>query len=121
MIDQGLRKVSPDGKEYWAYGGDFGDDPNDGNYCINGILLPDRKPNPSLYEVKKVYQNLSVHPIDLSHGVIEIQNKFIFLSTESLNLDWELTENGNLIQKGDFKCPMINPNSQLMVKIPLKN
>ena len=120
MIDQGLRKVSPDGKEYWAYGGDFGDDPNDGNYCINGILLPDRKPNPSLYEVKKVYQNLSVHPIDLSHGVIEIQNKFIFLSTESLNLDWELTENGNLIQKGDFKCPMINPNSQLMVKIPFQ-
>ena len=120
MIDQGLRKNSPDGKEFWAYGGDFGDDPNDGNFCINGILLPDRTPNPSLYEVKKVYQNLSVHPIDLSHGKIEIRNKFVFISTESLNLGWELTENGNLIQNGILKCPIINPNSQLTVKIPFQ-
>jgi beta-galactosidase len=120
MIDQGLRKISSDGKEYWAYGGDFGDVPNDGNFCINGILMPDRKPNPSLYEVRKVYQNISVHPINLLEGIIEIQNKFAFLSTEFLNLFWELTENGNLIQNGNFKCPKVNPDSRLTAKIPFQ-
>ena len=120
MIDQGLRKVTPNGKEYWAYGGDFGDNPNDGNYCINGILMPDRNPNPSLYEVKKVYQNISVHPINLPKGIIEIQNKFVFQSTEILNLSWELLENGNVVQSGTFKCPLISPGNQLTTKIPIQ-
>jgi len=120
MVDQGLRKKASNGKEYWAYGGDFGDEPNDGNFCINGIIMPDRKPNPSLYEVKKVYQNISTHAIDLFKGFVEVQNKFSFLSTELLNLSWELTENGNIVQNGTFKCPNIRPNSKLSVEIPYK-
>jgi beta-galactosidase len=73
-VDQGLRKSAkrtPDGAEsadYWAYGGDFGDQPTDGNFCCNGIVQPDRKPNPSLYEVKKVYQYIKVHPVDATAG-----------------------------------------------------
>ncbi len=121
MIDQGLRKKSIDGKEYWAYGGDFGDIPNDGNFCINGILMPDRTPNPSLYEVRKVYQNITVRPINLLDGFVEIQNKFVFESTENLDLTWELAENGNVIQRGTFKCPSISPGNRLKTKIPIQN
>ena len=54
--------------KYFAYGGDFGDQPNDGNFCINGLIQPDRRPNPHLYEVRKVYQSIKVTPVDLVRG-----------------------------------------------------
>jgi len=76
-VDQGLRKKTDDGKEYWAYGGDFGDDPNDGNFCINGLVFPDRKIPPKLWEVKKVYQSVGVEEEDLSQSQIRIQ-KILF-------------------------------------------
>ncbi|MHA1232068.1 MAG: glycoside hydrolase family 2 TIM barrel-domain containing protein, partial [Candidatus Helarchaeota archaeon] len=119
-IDQGLRKRSEDGKEYWAYGGDFGDKPNDKNFCINGILLPDRKPNPALFEVKKVYQNIKVLPIDLINGEIEILNKYYFISLNFVNLHWELTENGKIIQDGLIESLDIDPRQKKSIKIPFK-
>lgn len=60
---------------YWAYGGDFGDKPNSGMFCMNGILLPDHSPKPVFYEVKKVYQNVSVAPLDMKQGKVEVFNK----------------------------------------------
>ena len=75
-VDQGLRKTTEDGKEYWAYGGDFGDDPNDGNFCINGLVFPDRQIPPKLWEVKKVYQSVDIMEEDLSQGKIRIRNKY---------------------------------------------
>ena len=59
--DLAIFKEMPNGSgQYLAYGGDFGDFPNDGNFCCDGLVRPDRRPNPSLYEVRKVYQNVKI-------------------------------------------------------------
>ena len=118
FIDQGFKKTAKDGKEFWAYGGDFGDKPNDRNYCINGIVLPDRAPNPALYEVKKVYQNIKVIPVDLIKGKVKIFNKYSFTSTDPLEVRWELTANGRNIQEGKMGRFNIKPNDSKDVLIP---
>jgi len=120
FIDQGIRKKTDKSEEYWAYGGDYGDEPNDGNFCINGIVMPDRKPNPALHEVKKVYQNIKVHPIDLVKGIFKIQNKYSFKDLSFVNLTWILTENGVKIQDGDFETVNIPPREYLDIKIPFQ-
>jgi len=119
FIDQGLRKTTEDGKEFWAYGGDFGDTPNDRNFCINGIVMPDRTPNPALYEVKKVYQNIKVIPVNLIDGKINIYNKFDFRSTDFLEVNWEITANGQKIQVGSISELNINPHDMKEVLIPI--
>ncbi|MFL9709098.1 glycoside hydrolase family 2 TIM barrel-domain containing protein, partial [Aeromonas veronii] len=55
-VDQGLDKLTDDGRHFWAYGGDFGDTPNDRQFCCNGLLFPDRTPHPSLFEAKRAQQ-----------------------------------------------------------------
>jgi len=120
FIDQGLRKVSENGAEFWAYGGDFGDEPNDSNFCINGIVLPDRKPNPALFEVKKVYQNIKVYPVNLLEGRILIHNKFDFISLEHIKIDWELTANGKIIQNGIIENLKVGPGEQKEITIPFQ-
>jgi beta-galactosidase len=134
FIDQGLRKISEDGKEFWGYGGDFGDKRNDNNFCINGIVLPDRTPNPALYEVKKVYQNIKVIPINLIKGKVSILNKYYFKSLDFAEIKWELTANGKIVQEGKvdkfsvkpkdtkdltipFTTPEILPNTEYYIKI----
>ncbi|MFX1379656.1 MAG: glycoside hydrolase family 2 TIM barrel-domain containing protein [Promethearchaeota archaeon] len=120
FVDQGIHKVSENGKDFWAYGGDFGDHPNDGNFCINGIVMPDRKPNPALYEVKKVYQNLKVIPIDLIKGKIKILNKFDFSCPEYVSMKWELTANGIKVQEGSLNKLNIKPGKLQEVDIPFE-
>jgi beta-galactosidase len=120
FIDQGLRRISPDGKEYWAYGGDYGDEPNDKNFCINGILRPDRTPNPSLFEVKKVYQNIKITPINLCGGTFEVKNDYRFISLSDFKLFWELTANGIMLQNGELEEETLKPGSSTRVTIPLK-
>ncbi|TFF90506.1 MAG: DUF4981 domain-containing protein [Promethearchaeota archaeon] len=121
LVDQGIRKVSGDGKEYWAYGGDYGDEPNNGNYCINGILLPDRKENPALFEVKKVYQGISVAPVDVIEGKFEIINKYQFLYLDFVDLRWELTANGNKIHDGTINSRSIGPGEKKVISIKINN
>ncbi len=118
FVDQGLRKTSYDGKEFWAYGGDFGDEPNDKNFCINGIVLPDRLPNPSLYEVKKVYQNIKFYEVNVIEGIFKVHNKFKFISLDDYILGWELTANGIKIQEGILEVINILPNERKEIHIP---
>jgi len=118
FVDQGLLKKTEDGEEFWAYGGDYGDEPNSLNFCINGIVRPDRTPNPSLYEVKKVYQNVSVKPIDPPEGKFEIQNKYKFVNLSFLDIGWELTENGRIIQNGKIRSQRIEPLESKEIKVP---
>ncbi|MCJ7648152.1 MAG: DUF4981 domain-containing protein, partial [Candidatus Lokiarchaeota archaeon] len=120
FIDQGLRKKKDNGEEYWAYGGDYGDEPNDRNFCINGIVMPDRKPNPALHEVKKVYQYIKVHSIDLQKGTFKIQNKYSFKNLSFVNLTWILTENGVKIQDGNIDTINVPPGEYLDIKIPFQ-
>ena len=96
-VDQALDKVDPaTGKTYWAYGGDFGADnkPNDGMFCMNGILRPDFTPKAQYYEVKKVYQNVGVKAVDMKKGIIEIFNKNYFEPLKGYQIVWSLYKDG---------------------------
>ena len=78
-VDQGLLATDAQGREYYAYGGDFGENvPSDGNFCINGLVDPDRKPHPQLAEVKKVYQPIKIETVDWKKGKFRIINRFDF-------------------------------------------
>ncbi|MHA1360344.1 MAG: glycoside hydrolase family 2 TIM barrel-domain containing protein [Candidatus Helarchaeota archaeon] len=118
-VDQGFRKIDETtGKEFWAYGGDYGDMPNDGNFCINGLIQPDRTPNPALYELKKVYQYIKVYPVNLSQGKVKIHNKYFHKSLKNIAIFWEITENSHIIQEGQLKPIGLNPNRQQEIVIP---
>lgn len=101
-VDQALNKQdSVTGKTYWAYGGDFGKDnkPNDGMFCMNGILRPDFSPKAQYYEVKKVYQNVGVKAVDMKQGQIEIFNKNYFEPLKNYQIVWSLYKDGVCISK----------------------
>jgi len=119
-VDQGLRKKSKDGKEYFAYGGDFGDNPNDGNFCINGLVFPDRKITPKLWEVKKVYQNVHIKDVNILNGKIKIENEFFFTNLNEYYLKWKLLEDGIVIQNGTIETMDIQPSNSKIVTIPFK-
>ena len=101
-VDQALNKQDPvTGQTYWAYGGDFGKDnkPNDGMFCMNGIVRPDFSPKAQYYEVKKVYQNVGVKAIDMKQGQIEIFNKNYFEPLKNYQIVWSLYKDGVCISK----------------------
>ncbi len=105
---------------FWAYGGDFGDQPNDNNFCMNGVVQPDRKPNPHMYEMKKAYQNISVQPEDLANGTVRIQNKYFFKTTDFVDLLWNVTKDGVVIEKGSLGTISIAPQETKVVTIPFE-
>ncbi|MBD3197163.1 MAG: DUF4981 domain-containing protein [Candidatus Lokiarchaeota archaeon] len=117
FVDQGLRKKDNEGREYWAYGGDFGDEPNDKNFCINGIVMPDRKPNPSLFEVKKVYQSIKITEKDIQKNRFEIHNKYNFKTLDFVDIKWELTANGKIIRDGTLNIEPIEPNQTKEIQL----
>ncbi len=119
-VDQGLRKVSEDGREYWAYGGDFGDEPNDGNFCINGLVFPDREIPPKLWEVKKVYQNIKIEAEDLLSGQIRIRNGHFFTSLNDFDGEWVLSEDGRAIQRGSIGPLDIASGESKVVTLPFE-
>lgn len=90
--------LQPD--EYWAYGGDFGDQPNDGAFCINGLIGADRIPHPHYYEAQKVYQNIDFLLEDTTNCTIKVINKFDFLSLEDFDYSYEWLLNGKSVNKG---------------------
>ena len=101
-VDQALDKQDPAiGKTYWAYGGDFGKDnkPNDGMFCMNGIMRPDLTPKAQYFEVKKVYQNVGVKAIDMKQGQIEIYNKNYFEPLKNYQIVWSLYKDGVCVKK----------------------
>ena len=101
-VDQALDKQDPaTGKTYWAYGGDFGKDnkPNDGMFCMNGIMRPDLTPKAQYFEVKKVYQNVGIKAIDMKQGQIEIFNKNYFEPLKNYQIVWSLYKDGVCVKK----------------------
>ncbi len=117
-VDQGLRKKDAEGQVFWAYGGDYGDEPNDGNFNINGIVFPDRKPHPALAEVRKVYQYIHFKAEDLKNGRIQIQNGYSFKNLSEFNFRWTLSENGKIIQNGAIESLDVPPGQSMMITIP---
>ena len=100
-VDQGLRQKDENGREYWAYGGDFGVDmPSDGNFLCNGIIAPDRTPHPAMTEVKYAYQNVGFESIDLASGKFLIKNRFYFTNLRKHQINYAVKANGKVIRKG---------------------
>jgi len=116
-IDHGIKQVDENGTEYWAYGGDFGDEPNDSNFCADGMVWPDRTPHPAMFEYKKLAQPLKVSAIDLAQGRFEIFNKNYFIDLSYLEIAWELKVNDKVIQSGILPMPAISPRQQQEIKL----
>lgn len=119
-VDQGLLKQDESGKNYFAYGGDFGpkDVPSDTNFCCNGLVFPDRKITAKLWEVKKVYQPVAVETKD---GVIfTVHNKFHFTNLNELTAQWSVAEDGLVVQSGTWPSLNVPPGDQKQFRIPLQ-
>lgn len=100
-VDQGLLEHDSEGKPYWTYGGDYGENaPSDGNFCCNGIVAPDRTPHPGAYEVKHQYRNVTISQV--GEGTFEIFNRFYFTSLESYGVHWTLSADGKPLQEGEL-------------------
>ncbi|XP_020579195.1 uncharacterized protein LOC110023894 [Phalaenopsis equestris] len=112
--DQGLLKEGKDGIKHWAYGGDFGDLPNDLNFCLNGLTWPDRTPHPALHEVKYVYQPIKV---SLTESKVKIVNAQFFEATNALEFSWSFQGDGWTLGSGTLELPMILPQRSYEIEI----
>ena len=117
-VDQALTNYTPDGKPYAAYGGDFGDFPNDGQFVMNGIIFADRTVKPQYYEVQKVYQNIKVKK--LSFDTFQITNKSYFEPMEGYEGVWKLYRNGDLVEERSFDVSPLKPQLKGVVTIAPK-
>ena len=108
-MDQGLRKIDEKGNTYWAYGGDYGDYPNDSNFCINGLVWPDRSPHPAMFEFKKLAQPVSVVGVDLREGRVKVTNKRDFCDLSDLAAKWDLTVDGRVVAQGQLAKLRVAP------------
>lgn len=101
FVDQGLRVKNKQGKTIYAYGGDFGRYPtSDHNFNCNGIINPDRKPNPHANEVRYYYQNIWATAKDLKVGEVEVYNENFFKSLDDVELQWTLESEGKVLANG---------------------
>jgi beta-galactosidase len=99
-IDHGIRQLDERGRTYWAYGGDFGDTPNDANFCADGIVWPDRVPHPALHEFKYLAQPVRVEPIDAARGRFRIVNRQDVADLAGYRVSWELGVEGDVVRRG---------------------
>jgi len=121
-VDQGILQTDETGEKYWTYGGDFGEAgiPSDGNFCLNGLVWPDRTAHPGLSEVKRVYQYVGFEPVDLKAGLIKITNKYDFTNLSEFNFDWEVISDGNVLQSGKIPLADFTPKSSANFMIPVE-
>ena len=116
--DHGLRRYTEDGRIWFAYGGDFGDVPNDGNFCIGGLVSPDREPHSSLIEYKTVVQPVQAEANDLAQGVFTLTNRFDFLPLSVLQCEWTITSEETLLQQGTLALPAIPAHGSGSFTVP---
>ena len=113
-VDQGLLRTDENGS-YYVYGGDFGEELHDGNFCINGVVSPDRQPHPALHEIKYHMQNVKVTWDGKDPNKFLLENRYFFQSLDHLDGEWELLDNGNILTKGAISTFNIPPGE----KVPL--
>ena len=119
-VDQGLRRETPGGEVWYAYGGDFGDEPNDGNFCLNGLVFPDRTAQPGLIEYKKVIQPVRIEAVDLLRGVVRLTNRYQFSDLSGLTITWTLAEDGQVLQQGSLPSVALKPGESCELVVPLE-
>lgn len=118
-VDHGIRQYTEDGREYFAYGGDFGDEPNNSNFCCDGLLRPDRTPTPGLYQYKKIIEPVKVEEVDLKNGEVKVKNIYDFISLDHLQLSWNVEGDGKVLQSGILSMPHIEAGKSEVIKIPV--
>jgi beta-galactosidase len=120
-VDQTPYKTAPDGKKFFAYGGDFGDEPNDGVFCCKGMVDAERNPRPHYWEAAKVFQFIKVLPEDMALGKIRIRNGYDFISLERFNADWVLEADGRRVAEGRLDKLDLAPGAERVVTVPWKS
>ena len=116
-VDQGLKKTDENGNEYWGYGGDFGEEIHDFDFCCNGLISPDRTPHPAMYEFKKLTQPVAVEAISLTDLHFRILNKQYFTDMQWLDLAWEIQVEGITVAEGLIDDMVIAPHASDEVQI----
>jgi beta-galactosidase len=118
-VDQGLLAKNPKGEEYFAYGGDLDGQylQNDRNFCLNGLVDPDRDIQPALLEVKKVYQYIKFRDFNASTGQLTIYNGYDFISLDRFDITWSLLKNG--VEVADGKLPQSIASARTKEQVPI--
>ena len=118
-VDQGLLQKDKNGREYWAYGGDFGvNAPSDGNFLCNGLVNPDRGPHPAMAEVKYVHQNVGFEAIDAASGKFRITNRFYFTNLKKYQIHYSVLSNNKTIKSGKVSLD-IAPQASKEFTVPV--
>ena len=118
--DQGLR-MPVSGKpnqSYWAYGGDFGDNPNDGNFCCNGVVLPDCTPTAKSFNMKGVYQPVDILLLNAEQGTFRIKNKLQQVALSGYDIQYIISEDGIEVGRGQLPDLDLAPWDSTTVTIP---
>ena len=117
MTDHSVEIVTPDGKKGYTYGGDFGDTPNDGEFCVDGLVYPDRRIHTGFLEIKKAYQPFEATLTDIETGTVEIKNLKYFASLSDITLSWSVECNGEIVKKGTVGALNIAPQKKKKYKL----
>ena len=121
FVDQGLRAKDKNGVEIYKYGGDYNDyDPSDNNFNCNGIISPDRVPNPHAYEIAYWHQNIWAEPVDLKAGKISVYNENFFRNLDNYKLVWTVLKNGKAVQTGEVEQLDVQPQQRCEIALPIK-
>ncbi len=118
--DQGIWNRRDPNRQYIAYGGGFGEFPNDHYFIHKGVVFSDRSPKPHYPEVKRVYQWIKFAPVDLSKGQIKIKNKYAFIDLSGFRGYWSVTEDGKTVRNGNLPALKLAPGAETTLTIPIK-
>lgn len=120
FVDQSVRWTGKKGKMIYAYGGDFNRfDASDTNFCDNGLISPDRVPNPHMYEVGRIYQDIWTTPADLANGEINVFNEYFFRDLSAYYLEWEVLKGGKVLRSGRIDQLNVAPQQTAKIKLDL--
>ncbi|MFZ4776328.1 MAG: glycoside hydrolase family 2 TIM barrel-domain containing protein [Terrimicrobiaceae bacterium] len=117
--DHGLRQKTADGKTWWAYGGDFGDQPNDANFVCDGMVSSDQQPHPSMWEFKFLAQPVGISPVKPGHPIVRLTNKRDFTTLDDLAGSWELQIDGVKVAGRSLPLLKIKPGESSDIALPI--
>lgn len=117
-VDQGLAETAPDGSIFFQYGGDYGDTPNDANFCLNGIIASDQRPKPAIEESKYIFQPIGFEAVDLEAGVVRALNRHSLTDLNAYELRWSVSEDGEVVQSGVLPPQSLVPGDHRNIAIP---
>jgi beta-galactosidase len=118
--DQGLWNRRDPKHPILAYGGGFGEKPNDHYFIHKGVVAADRSPKPHYPEMKQAYQWIGIEPADLAAGMVKIRNRYQFISLGGFRAKWSLSCDGRQIEQGTLKLPEIAPGAEATLSVPCR-